>query len=115
MAVPSREQQYQGTIQSSITVLLQKKGDSSTSWRNAKACHKYLLQLLPLPEVGAGPTAVGSLDAGGAFFTNGDKKRFITDSRKEPIPIPYAVDTDYPSTASALQVPCNTRKFDCRP
>ena len=115
--MPSREQQYQGPLQSSITNLFRIQGDSSSIWKKATMCHAYRLRLLDRPETGAGATAVGSLDSGSAWFSGkpGTRgRKFITDKRKEPIPSPYPVDTAYPRTASALKVPCNSRTFDCR-
>ncbi|RPD59677.1 hypothetical protein L227DRAFT_611879 [Lentinus tigrinus ALCF2SS1-6] len=79
-------------------------------------CHRYRIQLLAAPEPGAPPTAVGSIEAGSAFWSTGvGGLRWVTDVRVENIPAPYATDTDYPANASALHIPSNRKTVDCRP
>ncbi|KAI0757834.1 hypothetical protein C8Q80DRAFT_1265676 [Daedaleopsis nitida] len=118
MAVPTREQQYQGSLQSSITNLRRVATDGTSVWKGAsnRMCHSYRIQLVNTPEAGAPATAVGSLDSGSAFFSSGvSGTRFLTDRRVENVPAPFLTDTDYPATASNLKVPSNSRVFDCRP
>ncbi|TBU25013.1 hypothetical protein BD311DRAFT_670462 [Dichomitus squalens] len=119
--VPTREQQYQATLQSSITHLLRVAKDKRTVWHGAtgKMCHRYQLVLLNGPESGAPANAVGSLDGGSAFFANNKKvtnnKRFLTNRLAlagVPTPSPPA---DYPPTAGALYIMRNGKTYDCRP
>ena len=126
MAVPMREQNYQGTLQSSITNLYQDPLNRQTIWKGNtkrfKKCHPYVVQLLNGPEAGAPAGAVGSLNSGSAYLNFGGTittgTKFVTHraALESPGPSPYAVDTAYQATDSALVVSgLRNRVFDCRP
>ncbi|KAI0363440.1 hypothetical protein BV20DRAFT_1039936 [Pilatotrama ljubarskyi] len=115
--VPTREQQYQSSLQTSITNLRRIATDGRTIWKGStgRMCHRYRLSLIDSPGQGAPPTAVGRLDSGSASFNTGPGLRFLTDRRVGNFPLPFLVDTAYPATATRLLVPGNFRPFDCSP
>ena len=120
--VAMREQQYQGSLQASITNLRRVANDGTTVWKGEtnRMCHKFLLRLLPTAELNAPATAVGSLYSGSAFFgkiIKGSRSgtRFVNDRRAVRDPpdpkAPYA----YTAKDGALLVPSFNKAFDCRP
>ncbi|KAJ7053175.1 hypothetical protein C8F01DRAFT_1330405 [Mycena amicta] len=123
-AVPQREQGYQSTLQTAVSKLLLAKNDarskwSSTSGRGSKYpgnCHQYTLSLVDIRPLGTLPTAVGTLDPGGAFIQNKDDGEIliVTRGSARPPPLPRA-PYDYPSDAIALRPTKSYRNFDCRP
>ncbi|KAH9896052.1 hypothetical protein C8Q73DRAFT_665065 [Cubamyces lactineus] len=82
-AVPAREQQYQGTLQSAITTLRRVRTDAGTSWKGNKMrmCHRYLLKLVDNTPANAPAGAIGSVDPGSAFFSGSTGLRWVTDKR----------------------------------
>ncbi|KAI0750084.1 hypothetical protein C8Q80DRAFT_1120148 [Daedaleopsis nitida] len=114
MAVPTREQQFQGPLLSSITNLRRVASDANSRWRNGRTCHRYKLKLLDQPENGASAKAVGSLDPGAAFWTTGThERRFITHRLADEVPTPFATDTDsLPRRAASSNPPPPRRDTD---
>ncbi|KAI0357228.1 hypothetical protein OH77DRAFT_1399844 [Trametes cingulata] len=123
MGVPTREQDYQGNIQSAITHLREVQNKADTTWHgnSNKKCHRYMLKLAGAPPAGSVVNTIGRLDAGTAFFAkpadNVAGFKWLTDRRvSRGIPAPYPVDTDYDPTETAMFVPrFPTKIYNCAP
>ncbi|KAJ7048778.1 hypothetical protein C8F01DRAFT_1379508 [Mycena amicta] len=123
-AVPQREQGYQSTLQTAVSKLLKAKNEARSKWSSTSSlaskypgnCHQYTLKLVDTRPLGTLPTAVGSLDPGGAFIQNKDDGEIliVTRGSARPPPLPRA-PYDYPSDAIALRPTKSYRNFDCRP
>ncbi|KAF8071618.1 hypothetical protein FPV67DRAFT_884264 [Lyophyllum atratum] len=100
-AVPTREQQYQGSLNAMISQLIRLNGDKTTKWAGptGKMCHAFILHLSDTRPAGLVVKAVGQLARGGAFWadrTNITPTRIITDSRAStPAPARYPADIAY--------------------
>ncbi|KAF7292048.1 putative chitin synthase [Mycena indigotica] len=123
-AVPEKEQQYQGTLNTALSKLRRVPNDARTEWSRpgklkgkwAGQCHKFTLKLVDTRPATAGPLAVGSLYSGSAWLNGQDQDHteILEDERGRPPPLPRA-PYDYPSDAIALQPTNSYNSFDCRP
>lgn len=120
------EQQYQGSLQSSIITLHRLPNEDRSEWRKAGnqrskypgMCHHYLLRLTDTRPAGADVLAVGHLDSGGAYLIRNKavlQAIEITHSHAMPPPPPLASDTPYLDTDTALQPSRSFSTFDCSP
>ncbi|KAI0740092.1 hypothetical protein C8Q76DRAFT_665789 [Earliella scabrosa] len=121
--VPQREQQYQGSLQTSITNLLSRSNRLTTLWKGStgRRCHRWRLRLLDTTPGSAPANAVGTLSSGSAFFrkkvnNSNTGIRFITDRRRlRPMGHECSHDWNYRTTDRSLRVPSFNKGFDCRP
>ncbi|KAI0660053.1 hypothetical protein C8Q70DRAFT_913797 [Cubamyces menziesii] len=119
--VPTREQQYQGTLQSSITYLRRIQTNGATSWQgnSGKMCHKYVLKLVDNVPANADAGSIGSLDPGSAFFAKTNTLKWIKDKRVLNNRYPRSFTSTswaYAATDTALGVPgWKAVTFNCAP
>ncbi|KAJ8496397.1 hypothetical protein ONZ51_g1160 [Trametes cubensis] len=119
--VPTREQQYQGTLQTSLIHLRRIKSDKATSWngKSNRMCHQYLLKLVDNVPAGAEAGSIGSLDPGSAFLATTNGIRWLKDKRLTNNKYPRSFSSTswaYATTDTALGVPgWKSVTFDCAP
>ncbi|KAH9851153.1 hypothetical protein C2E23DRAFT_261168 [Lenzites betulinus] len=115
-AVTNAEQDLQGTLQSSLTQLRTVAHNGKTSWGKPFKCHKYIVKLSDTIPAGAPAAAIGSVDAGSAFFASGETFRYATSSNAlNPVPPAFDVDTPYDVSQTAMRIPKTLTDIDCSP
>ncbi|KAI0751303.1 hypothetical protein C8Q80DRAFT_1156547 [Daedaleopsis nitida] len=113
-AVTNAEQDLQGTLQSYITQLRTIPHNGKTSWGRPSQCHRYLIKLVDTIPAGAPPEAIGSLDAGSAFFASGATFRYAVNKNVlKGVPPSFTVDTPYDALQTALLIPKVKTPIDC--